>query len=385
MERSLSPEHEYSPMSDTVPVAETPASPTLPALRGDLFSSPQTPLFSSAEPSEVRLGRSETQGSLLSRAPYEDDSDVLSDSDVDTALMNPTAKFSVDDGITEDIPAQCGTIDRVLALTWAGHETHTMMFDWLATRRFRELSRNEQLASPWLRYNIFYWLLLFIPVVLVMMFGRLVHSFFGQGGPVRPDEVPHEKEARVQWMYTLSGWFVQMILYDATLLVYYAGNGTLSKGATLPPHRPQWEVIVLHMIVSAAYIGGNVVFIRAMRLRNKVLVRFSIAANVSFGIALLAAFIWYTATRENATGVPKTLRILRLICIAGFLACQMVAGYIYSRLWHLYDGEEHLGSTKAFMSKLFMFAFAVILIGGVFAAIADPTFGSYVWSALIGF
>jgi hypothetical protein len=76
---------------------------------------------------------------------------------------------------------------------------------------------------------------------------------------VRENETAYEREARVQWMYTLSGWFVQMVVLDLVLLLYYAMEGTLTTPNTLPPYRPQWEIQVLHITVSLLYIAGALI------------------------------------------------------------------------------------------------------------------------------
>lgn len=180
-----------------------------------------------------------------------------------------------------------------------------------------------------------------------------------------------------------------MILFDCVLLCYYGAAGTLGEGSSLPPHRPQWEVEVLHIVVSLCYIGGNVIFIRAMRLQSQTLVRFAIVANIDFAIALFAAFVYFIVEREDAEGVPYSLRVLRLVCIAGFLTCQAIAGYIYSRLWRFYENDlsvtDPFVATRAIFAKTFLVIFSAVLVVGVFYAIADPTVGTYVWSALIGF
>ena len=75
--------------------------------------------------------------------------------------------------------------------------------------------------------------------------GRWAHAPFGQGGPVRDDEMPAEKVARVQWIYCAAaaspfcapgeraaasgtdGPMVLTVLLAAVELAYYAAAGAL--------------------------------------------------------------------------------------------------------------------------------------------------------------
>ena len=92
----------------------------------------------------------------------------------------------------------CGRCLSVLRTTeaevrWGYVETHGMMFD-------------EPLEefSWWVRWNPIYWSLIII-IMFCLLPGRWVHIPVGQGGPVRDDEMPQEKLARIQWIYCTDG------------------------------------------------------------------------------------------------------------------------------------------------------------------------------------
>ena len=71
-------------------------------------------------------------------------------------------------------------LDRAFALRWAGHESHTMIIHWLGTPHLKRLPREAQMMWPGIRYNPLYWLLLWLPLIIVMVLGHFAHGLVGQ-------------------------------------------------------------------------------------------------------------------------------------------------------------------------------------------------------------
>ena len=87
---------------------------------------------------------------------------------------------------------------------WACSESHGMLIHWLCLPEFRKKPRAEQLASCFISQNPVYWCL-FIPTTMALMSGRVFHSFFGQGGPIREHEHEFEHATRVHWILPTDG------------------------------------------------------------------------------------------------------------------------------------------------------------------------------------
>ena len=78
---------------------------------------------------------------------------------------------------------------------WARDESHIMIVQYCYQRGFGRLARDEQRAHWSVRCNPLYWLL-FAGCLPCMLSGKWVHSLWGQGGPVRDDEVRASRERR---------------------------------------------------------------------------------------------------------------------------------------------------------------------------------------------
>lgn len=83
-------------------------------------------------------------------------------------------------------------------LAWAVEESHVMIIDLCPCLRRATVAEPQRAA--FVRYNPFYWALLVIAVASILL-GRWTHAIFGQGGPVREDELSIERQVRVQWIY----------------------------------------------------------------------------------------------------------------------------------------------------------------------------------------
>ena len=106
-----------------------------------------------------------------------------------------------------------------------------------------------------------------------MLSGRWVHAAVGQGGPVRHDELVFFNDSGFKVIYTTDGPFACAALFTvAELIAYAAEGGTLGAN-------PTTLGLVLDFAIDAAYIGGNMLFVEAMKHKNVAQIRCAIAAN----------------------------------------------------------------------------------------------------------
>ena len=271
-------------------------------------------------------------------------------------------------------------------LQWAAMESHVMVILYCYPSSFAEAPMAEQVTFACVGYNPIYWLLLLgaIPCVLS---GRWVHAAVGQGGPVRHDELEVEHEARVQWIYTTDGPFACAALFTvAELIAYAAEGGTLGAN-------PTTLGLVLDFAIDAAYIGGNMLFVEAMKHKNVAQIRCAIAANATFAVGLVALLLesvdrvgWTTEWRWQ----QRATFAIRFGVVAFFIA----ATAIYARLWNAH-GRVDPDATSAFPkpAAYCISSHALGILGIMLAAatvwsmlacvvvVGNP---NYVWDALAG-
>lgn len=84
-------------------------------------------------------------------------------------------------------------------VAWAVEESHVMIIE-LCCPCLLSATAEVQYKTVVVRYNPFYWALLIILVASILL-GRWTHAIFGQGGPVREDELKIERQVRIQWIY----------------------------------------------------------------------------------------------------------------------------------------------------------------------------------------
>jgi hypothetical protein len=138
--------------------------------------------------------------SATSQSPYEDDggggectTPLLSNGG---SLPRRRSTHEYTDEPSSGCSGICGAgtlaerVDRALALRWAGHESHTMIIHWLGTPHLKRLPRDLQLMWPGIRYNPLYWLLLWLPLIIVMVLGHFVHGLLGQVRKPTPPPPP---------------------------------------------------------------------------------------------------------------------------------------------------------------------------------------------------
>lgn len=217
-----------------------------------------------------------------------------------------------------------------------------MLFEWLFTKSFQQLPRAEQEAHWLVRYNPFYWLLLFLPLYVAMAFGRACHTAIGQGPKPRTPgqdskEFRLENEVRVQWVYSFNGFFVAMAVVYGVILIYCAADPRDAYSArTVRRYAAAFGVC-------AAYAAGNVAFLHALGRRAQWGVRLAILSNFALALALAVSLVYYVAVKGGGIGAYGHAS-------AGlFMLVQLAAGYVYGQLWGLYgaDGGAELQEENA--------------------------------------
>ena len=164
-------------------------------------------------------------------------------------------------------------------LWWSLEESHEIMVWFACPAQVADLPREEQLRCWCIRYNIFYHILV-VGTAACIIAGKWVHGALGQGGPVREDELPVEKEARILWIYATDGPMVVSAGVSMLWLLW-----VLRKGDPIRTN-------LVDLAVDACYVGGNVYFLEALKMRNVLLIRLAIVSNATFAIGLLALLLF---------------------------------------------------------------------------------------------
>ena len=117
------------------------------------------------------------------------------------------------------------------------------------------------------------------------------------------------------------------------------------RGGTLGAN-PTTLGLVLDFAIDAAYIGGNMLFVEAMKHKNVAQIRCAIAANATFAVGLVALLLesvdrvgWTTEWRWQ----QRATFAIRFGVVAFFIA----ATAIYARLWNAH-GRVDPDATSAF-------------------------------------
>lgn len=261
----------------------------------------------------------------------------------------------------------CGGLAAEVA--WGYAETHAMLLG------------DEPLADfSWpVRYNPCYWALV-VTIMACLLPGRWAHAPLGQGGPVRDDELPAEKVARIQWIYCTDGPMVLTVLLAAVELAYYAAAGDLGW------NQDTWAAL-LSALIAAAYVGGNCLFLDAMRRRDVVRVRVGIVANATFGLGMLVLLAFWITIRgwDPGSWDAKKWGTIALRTVVIVFYCAVI--FDYAPLWHAYDDRDvDAGVWRATWidaaSILGSAAAALVVLALLAAAIA--TSGDVVWQTLVG-
>lgn len=197
---------------------------------------------------------------------------------------------------------------------------------------------------------------LFYPTVAILVLcvvpGRWVHWLFGQGdGP--DDELPVEKDVRIQWVYMTDGPFA---VAAVIALLRMLGGYDLS--------------IVIDLAIDVAFIVGNIFFLAAIRNRDVLEIRVAILANAVFAVGMTLLLIYgllITGAKHNWTAMTRFEWFLRALVVGFFIA----AVAVYTQLWNAHTTTQWHASTcchvlilmSAALTVWFLFVFATFLDG----------------------
>lgn len=193
-----------------------------------------------------------------------------------------------------------------------------MIVTVLASESFLEQPLEKQLSSPWVIYNPLY-LLTVLLLILCIVPGRIVHKFFDQDGPVRPDELYVEREARIQWVYATDGPFTFSAFTKTIVVIYDLVNGQ------------EWIGDFLQVVIDVCYVAGNIFFLSALRRKDVAHIRMAIVANALFALGLVLILIYglHKGGFKSMSNSNFASWIMRATSVLFFVA----APFLYSRLW----------------------------------------------------
>ena len=263
----------------------------------------------------------------------------------------------------EEAEVCCGALRA--EVTWARDEAHHMIWQYSCGCCMVDMESSLQRELWFVKYNPIYWFTMVVTMVC-MLIGKWTHSIVGQGGPVRDDELDVEREARIQWIYTTDGPFVVSILFTAI--------------EAIATKKPRVLSLLFDLLIDAAYVGGNVLFLDSMARKNIARIRVGIVANAAFAIALtvllVTGIIHHAHERwsfyDRATWCVRSLTVV-------FFA---FAVFIYAGLWnaHPFDKVPQALISPDIAAALGMIAAAAIVWALlVLVIVISPAF---VWDAI---
>lgn len=308
--------------------------------------------------------------------------------DAETAALlddptNPAAPAA-----PEPAPWTCGAAWLASDLRWAYAETHLMLLEDFNLGSDAEWG--ALLASPYVLYNPVYWAL-YAATLPVVLTGKWVHALFGQGGPLTEDETRIEHSVRVQWVYPIDGFVFTALVLDVFRFAYYGAVGELAfarnkRGAEL-------TYLSMATLLNAVYLGGNVLFLRAIARKRPNDVRLFIVSNYAFAVGLTVALV-SSVQREgfffHSHGKQRGVDAANFVLRASVVLFIVAAATIYAHLWSAYDdaaaaaargaGKDGDAGHVGWRSWLYLAAIFVLVLGllGVAFRLND----SYMWEAL---
>merc|ERR1711933_571685 len=120
-------------------------------------------------------------------------------------------------------------------------------------------------------------------------------------GKVRPDETEAEHEIRVQWIYANDVNYFWSLLMDISALVL--GHATMSEDG----HDGTLSTSIALVLLTTT-VGGNMMFLRAMRRRNQLGVRLALVGNAVFALSLAFLMSYGLYRRAMKGTLHKLLR-----------------------------------------------------------------------------
>jgi len=251
---------------------------------------------------------------------------------------------------------------------------------------FASLPGTQQRHSPFLQWNPLWWTAVLSMMVAIVP-GKLFHALFSQDRPLRQDELPLERRARIAWVYTFSGGMVCMLLCALLELI-----GGLHQGCI-----GLVRASAVAMLLSVWYLLENAHLLHRMRCRQTVLVRGLIVNRIVFGLAILLVFVLYVVRHDmpSSGDIKYTWTMSVLFGLGMMLA---LPGYV-PLLRHDYADDvraaqdEEMGmavccchdplrSTSSKRQLMIAVALALDPIALVFAAFASG--GPLLWKVLSG-
>ena len=193
---------------------------------------------------------------------------------------------------------------RIARSTWAkvksdvevsAHASHDMLVLWLCPAHFKALDIGTQYRHCWVLFNPLYWIL-FLPLIPCIVAGKWLHSLWGQGDMMRPDETIEESRVRLHWIYCLDGPIAGAALLDLVDVLFDLPLYTQRK---FKNSLISW---LMTLIVTSAYVVANSYFLDVMRRRSLVGVRLVIVYQTVFAVGLLnmlVAVCCFASTRST--------------------------------------------------------------------------------------
>ena len=229
----------------------------------------------------------------------------------------------------------------------ASHNSQDMIVLWMSPASFKAMSEEEQFAHPCIRFNPLFWAM-HLPLVACVASGKWLHSLWGQGDKMRPDETVEEERVRTHWIYALDGPIAAALLLDLFDVIFDLPNYTQRKFTSLL----SW---FMTLIVTGAYILANTYFLDVVRRRSLVGVRLIIVYQTVFAFGLLNMLVaGAVRNKQNhlygngdyffGTWLAFSAWSTRLVMTLFMLG----AAFVYSRLWNAYRTDRQYAEEVSF-------------------------------------
>jgi len=206
-----------------------------------------------------------------------------------------------------------------------------MIVIWLCPACFQNLDPEVQ-RNHWILWrNPIFWAT-YLPLAFMVLSGKWLHSLWGQGDRVRPDETEEEMRVRMHWIYALDGPIGFLTLIDLADVLFDLPNYEQRK------FRDSVLSWAITLAITSSYILANSYFIETMKNRSLLGVRLVIICQTVFAFGLLnmlvAGLIRNKSSHRYGTNVFESW--LEYSARLTMVAFMLGAAFVYSRLWNAY-------------------------------------------------
>jgi len=284
----------------------------------------------------------------------------------ESVLQEATLLEEVIDANSQSGPGATDNEEKLAEVAWAWKEAGDMIFDdWAGFTA-------DWADNWWVKFNPICWSLYFLYVAVrvlcatLVLSGKWLHFLVAQDGPVNTEETPHERIARVWWIYPTDSSAILSILCGT--LVFFSH---LTEDEIEETRQDEMDKSALHwslyMAVCITIVFGNYRGLMAMKNREPFLVKVFITMSVAWGVGLsllLTVEVFYIAMYSSWTSQLFLIWALRLLIVLPMIS----AAEVYNQLWSLYDDPDYRNRQPLTVAQMGVLLGVVLVVGALLAS-----------------